>query len=240
MVYGVFIFIDILFLSVFWTIGVCFLSKRIFCRLGCEINWTQLPISTVPWLPWDGFFFPFPFLSVRFLFSELTIGTSQGNTFPISIQFPHATTNFKISAWYISSLQRRKYFKKIDERQYIRAILCNIYIIILPGPPEITLDHGSTDTFSLLPPDTNRAEVEVLTQNVALSTNLVGRWHIPDGSIVTHNSLTFTIFHQSNEGLYRFYVTDWNGEFTLAIQVSLSIVGMLFEIYLSNIHNEHM
>ena len=97
-----------------------------------------------------------------------------------------------------------------------------------PGPPVIRFSHESTDTFSILPPDTNRAEVEVLTQNVVLSTNLVGRWYRPDGSVVTQNSLTFTIFHQSNEGLYRFYVTDWNGELTLAIQINISIIGMLY------------
>ena len=91
----------------------------------------------------------------------------------------------------------------------------------------ITLFDGSTDTFSLLPPDTNNAEVEVLTQNVVLSTNLVGRWYRPDNSYVTQNSLTFTIFHQTNEGLYKFYVTDWNGELTLAIQIDISIMGML-------------
>ena len=101
------------------------------------------------------------------------------------------------------------------------------YISINPGPPVITLFDGSTDTFSLLPPDTNNAEVEVLTQNVVLSTNLVGRWYRPDNSYVTQNSLTFTIFHQSNEGLYKFYVTDWNGELTLAIQIDISIMGML-------------
>ena len=91
----------------------------------------------------------------------------------------------------------------------------------------LTLSHGSTDTFSLLPPDINNAEVEVLTQNVVLSTNLVGRWYRPDNSYVTQNSLTFTIFHQTNEGLYKFYVTDWSGGLTLAIQINISIIGML-------------
>ena len=88
------------------------------------------------------------------------------------------------------------------------------------------------NSFSLLPPNTNRADVKVLTQNVSLSANLVGRWYRPDDSLVTHNSLTFTIFHQTNEGMYSFYVTDWNGELTLAIRINISIMGMLYEMYL--------
>ena len=74
----------------------------------------------------------------------------------------------------------------------------------------------------------NRADVNLLTQDVILSTNLVGRWQKPDDSFVTDDSLTFSIFHQSDEGLYKFYVTDWDGDETLAIQIYLAINGMLF------------
>ena len=81
------------------------------------------------------------------------------------------------------------------------------------------------NSFSLLAPDINRADVEVLTQNVIVSTNLVGRWQIPDDSFVVDNSLTFSIFNQADEGLYKFYVTNWNGEQTLAIQITISVIG---------------
>ena len=81
------------------------------------------------------------------------------------------------------------------------------------------------NSFSLLAPDMNRADVEVLTQNVIVSTNLVGRWQIPDDSFVSDNSLTFSIFNQADEGLYKFYVTNWNGEQTLAIQITISVIG---------------
>ena len=81
------------------------------------------------------------------------------------------------------------------------------------------------NSFSLLAPDMNRADVEVLTQNVIVSTNLVGRWKIPDDSFVANNSLTFSIFNQTDEGLYKFYVTNWNGEQTLAIQIIISVIG---------------
>ena len=81
------------------------------------------------------------------------------------------------------------------------------------------------NSFSLLPPQMNRADVNLLTQDVILSTNLVGRWQKPDDSFVTDDTLTFSIFHQSDEGLYKFYVTNWDGDDTLAIQINISVVG---------------
>ena len=44
-----------------------------------------------------------------------------------------------------------------------------------------------TVSFSLLPPYINSASVAVLTQNVVLSTNLVGRWQRLDNSSVAFN-----------------------------------------------------
>ena len=90
----------------------------------------------------------------------------------------------------------------------------------------ITLSHRSTNSFSLLPPDMNRADVEVLTQNVVLSTNLVGRWLTPDNSSVTTDTINFPLFHQTDEGLYKFYITNWDGLQELAIQIYISIMGM--------------
>ena len=87
------------------------------------------------------------------------------------------------------------------------------------------------NSFSLLPPDINRADVEVLTQNVVLSTNLVGRWLTPSNSYVTADTINFPLFHQTDEGLYEFYVTNWDGEQELAIQIYISIMGMYSKHY---------
>ncbi|KAI6660002.1 hypothetical protein LOD99_14343 [Oopsacas minuta] len=100
--------------------------------------------------------------------------------------------------------------------------------LLLQGPPLITLNHGSINSFSLLAPDVNTADVTVLTQNVVLSSNLFGRWQKPDDTSVTHNSITFLIFYQYDEGLYKFYVTNWDGEETLAIQLYISIMESSF------------
>ena len=101
----------------------------------------------------------------------------------------------------------------------------NMCLYISTGPPQITWSIGSINSFSLLPPDINRVNIEVLTMNVNLSTNLVGRWQKTDNSTVSQNVITFPIFHQSDEGLYKFYVNSWNGNQTLAIQIEISIIG---------------
>ena len=81
------------------------------------------------------------------------------------------------------------------------------------------------NSFSLLPPQMNRADVNLLTQDVILSTNLVGRWQKPDDSFVTNDSVAFPIFAEYDEGLYKFYVTNWDGDNTLAIQIYISVIG---------------
>ena len=93
------------------------------------------------------------------------------------------------------------------------------------GPPIITLSHGSINSLSLLPPGMNKAEVEVLTMSVNLSTNLVGRWQKPDNSIISQNSIIIAVFHHSDAGLYKFYVNSWDGNQILAIQIDISIIG---------------
>ena len=100
-----------------------------------------------------------------------------------------------------------------------------IMIIHSTGPPVITLYNKSYTTFSLLPPAVNRADIPILTQNVSLSTNLVGKWQTPDGSYVNSDSITISTLYVSHAGLYKFYVTNWNGDWTLAIQIYISPVG---------------
>ena len=93
--------------------------------------------------------------------------------------------------------------------------------------PVLTVDYECGNTFSLLPPAVNRADIPILTQNVTLSTNLDGRWQIPDGSYVNSDSITIPTLYVSHAGLYKFYVTNWNGDWILAIQIEISPVGKL-------------
>ena len=89
----------------------------------------------------------------------------------------------------------------------------------------ITLNNGSNNSFSLLPPNMNSASVTVHTQNVVLSTNLAGRWQRLDNSSVASNTLTFSTFYVSQGGVYKFYVDNWEGQQTLAIQIDITLDG---------------
>ena len=89
----------------------------------------------------------------------------------------------------------------------------------------ITLNSGSIQSFSLLPPNMNSASVTVRTQNVVLSTNLAGRWQRPDNSSVASNTLTFSTFYVVQGGVYKFYVDNWDGQQTLAIQINIALEG---------------
>ena len=109
-------------------------------------------------------------------------------------------------------------------RDFISSIH-TLYNIPFTGPPIITLYNSTYTTFSLLPPAVNRADIPILTENVTLRTNLVGRWQTPNGSYVDSDSLTIPTLYVSHAGLYKFYVTNWDGDWTLAIQIYISPVG---------------
>ena len=101
------------------------------------------------------------------------------------------------------------------------------------GPPVITLNNGTLNSFSLLPPNMNSASVAVLTQNVVLSTNLVGRWQRPDNSFVASNALiTFSTFYVTQGGVYKFYVDNWDGQQTLAIQLDITRYRLFCIVYI--------
>ena len=99
------------------------------------------------------------------------------------------------------------------------------------GSPLITLNNGSIQSFSLLPPNINSAYVTVLTQNVVLSTNLAGRWQRPDNSSVASNTLSFSTFYVTQGGVYKFYVDNWDGQQTLAIQLDIIVIGIMLTKY---------
>ena len=89
----------------------------------------------------------------------------------------------------------------------------------------MTVEYGCSRRFSLLPPAVNIADIPLLTQNVILSTNLVGTWRKPDGSYIDRDSITIPTLYMSHAGLYKFYVTNWDGDMTLAMQIEISPVG---------------
>ena len=85
-------------------------------------------------------------------------------------------------------------------------------------------------SYTLLPPINNTADITVLSQNIQLQVNLItqsslGRWDTPISPEITALSTTIPEFTANLAGLYKFYVTSWNGTEAIAIQIELSAIG---------------
>ena len=89
----------------------------------------------------------------------------------------------------------------------------------------ISTTSDTISTHSLTFPDTNRADITVLSQNVKLQANLVGRWELPDGSSVADSKIEFQSFTKDLAGLYKFHVTSWDRSEVIAIQIEISAIG---------------
>ena len=92
----------------------------------------------------------------------------------------------------------------------------------------ITLNNGSISSFSLLPPAINRAEVSLLTQDIVISSNLIGRWQTPDNSILNDSSIILSRFYSTDAGRYKFYVTGLDGQERLAIELFIPLYSKFY------------
>ena len=93
------------------------------------------------------------------------------------------------------------------------------------GPPTISLSNTTQGTFSARPQASNTANIRVLTDNVILQTELEGRWETPGNVSTTDKFIPFPYFTVDHAGLYRFYVTGWDSNEVLAIQIVISVTG---------------
>ena len=94
------------------------------------------------------------------------------------------------------------------------------------GPPQMTLSTTS-DTYTESPNsgNANTADIDILSKNVMLQVNIKGRWELPDGSSNTENVIEFELCTKDIPGVYKFYVSSWDGSEVLAIQIEISAVG---------------
>ena len=90
----------------------------------------------------------------------------------------------------------------------------------------ITLSTTS-DTYTNLPnsPDTNTADIMVLSQDVTLQSNLEGRWQVPGGSSVVVKLIEIKLFTKSLAGTYKFYTAGLEDTEVLAIQIEITAIG---------------
>ncbi|KAI6657349.1 RyPTPR4a [Oopsacas minuta] len=90
--------------------------------------------------------------------------------------------------------------------------------------PEISIQIGSISAskFTALCPAVNEIAIPLSTQDITLSTNIVGKWTVLGVTNPTGSTTTIDNFMEGNTGLYKFYINNWDGVDVCAIQVNLS------------------
>ena len=72
----------------------------------------------------------------------------------------------------------------------------------------------------------NMLLVPSAVQDITLSSNIEGKWTLPDNSNSTNSIQTIPNFSSQNNGVYKFYTTNWDDVEVCVIQIDLTITGM--------------
>ena len=113
--------------------------------------------------------------------------------------------------------------------------------------PEISVNYyhllssSHTDTY----PSMNTVSIPLSTQEVSLSSNLVGRWNIPGNVDISSSTVDIGTFMEANSGLYTLYTNNWDGVEVIAMQIVISsspaTAGITFYYVINlytNIHSD--
>ena len=68
----------------------------------------------------------------------------------------------------------------------------------------------------------NTVSIPLSTQEVSLSTNLVGRWNILGNIEVSSSTVDIGTFMETDAGLYTLYTNNWDGVEVIAMQIVIS------------------
>ena len=94
--------------------------------------------------------------------------------------------------------------------------------------PTIYISYGlvPVGSYSSVYPAMNTLSVPSSEQDVTLLTNIEGKWNLPNNSNSTNSILTILSFSSQNNGVYKFYITNWDGVELCALQIIL-LTGMM-------------
>ena len=67
----------------------------------------------------------------------------------------------------------------------------------------------------------NTLSVPSAVQDITLSINIEGKWTLPDNSESTNSVLTIPNFSLHNDGVYKFYINNWDDVEVCAMQIDL-------------------
>ena len=78
-------------------------------------------------------------------------------------------------------------------------------------------------------PATNNLTIPLVTTDISLTLNIIGKWNTPDGTNSTGSTFQISEFMNENVGVYTFYTNNWDGVevgILIHIQSSPAIEGM--------------
>ena len=89
--------------------------------------------------------------------------------------------------------------------------------------PTVTVSYASSSqqTTSVFTTTTNMVSIPVGAMNFVLSTNLEGRWKLPNNSYTSSQSITYAMLTYEYFGLYRFYVVNWGVNEVICIEFNV-------------------
>ena len=79
----------------------------------------------------------------------------------------------------------------------------------------------SSHQFSALYPADNTIPLKIRTEEFSLSTNLPGRWKLPDNTFRSVQYISYAILDYQYFGLYQYLINNWDGDEVVAIQITL-------------------
>ena len=80
------------------------------------------------------------------------------------------------------------------------------------------LSSSHTDIY----PTTNEVSISLSTQEVSLSTNLVGKWNTSGDTNTSRSTVDIGTFTEADTGLYTLYTNNWDGVEVIAMQITIS------------------
>ncbi|KAI6658950.1 Ladderlectin [Oopsacas minuta] len=94
--------------------------------------------------------------------------------------------------------------------------------------PQIIVRYGDNtiESFSALYPTMKTLNISVGVIDIVISKNVEGKWLLPDGNDPTVTIIIPGITSQ-NAGLYKLYVTNWDGEEVCVIQINIDSVTVV-------------
>ena len=78
----------------------------------------------------------------------------------------------------------------------------------------------------------NTLSVPSAVQDITLSINIEGKWNHSDNSQSTNSILTIPNFSSQNNGVYKFYINNWDGAEVCAIQITLTTTSTVTGMYI--------